>query len=156
MAMFAAVAMAWDNDHSRNRLIHGEYYFVGAGPCVLAPGGFNGILQPNTGESGPWNMSDSTWEGVYKFNYDGTGMMEAIFRVVERPSDVWFSGPGSDIPDAGAANVSWKFNYTVSEIGRIKFIYIRFVFSSLRLRPAGRYPDISGCFEAMVWSIIAG
>jgi hypothetical protein len=123
IALFTGVAMAWDNYHKDMNSIQGEYYFIGAGPCLLAPGGFNGFLQPNTGEPGPWDISNSTWEGIYSFKHDGKGEMTSIFRVVERPSDVWFSGPGSDIPDVGAANVYWKFHYTVSNTGRITFTY---------------------------------
>ncbi len=124
IAMFAAVAMAGDN-----RSLHGEYYFIGAGPCLLAPLGFSDILQPNTGADGPWNMSNSTWEGIYSFKSNNKGEIKAIFRVVERPSYIWFGSQGpapfSDIPDAGAADVSFDFNYTVSETGRITFTYIK-------------------------------
>jgi hypothetical protein len=123
--IIAAIASA---DHEEKNIIQGEYYFIGAGPCLVAPGGFNSILQPNTGELGPWNTSNSTWEGVISFKGDNTGALTSIFRVVERPSYYWpplLSGPlpAGDIPDLGAANVSWTFDYTVSNHGRITFTY---------------------------------
>jgi hypothetical protein len=90
----------------------------------MAPGGFNDILQPNKGESGPWNLSNFMWEGVITFNDHHTGTLSGILRIVERPSYNWFSGPGSDIPDVGAANVSWGFKYKVGAHGRITFEYV--------------------------------
>ena len=105
LAMFAGVAMAGGDDHYRTeQSIKGEYYFAGGGACLMAPGGFNDILQPNTGELGPWNMSNFMWEGVITFKEQHKGTLSGILRIVERPSNIWFSGPNSDIPDVGAAN----------------------------------------------------
>lgn len=96
----------------------------------MAPGGFNGILQPKTGPLGPWALSDSTWEGVYSFKHDGTGTFTAIYRVVEKPSLNWPPAPPEgdqptlgDIPDVGAADITWNFHYTLSQTGRITFMY---------------------------------
>jgi hypothetical protein len=159
IAMFMAEVMASAGGiHKDNNSIHGEYYFIGAGPCLLAPGGFNDVLQPIFGEDGPWNMSNATWEGVYTFKPNGTGEIKAIFRVVERPSNIWFSAQGlvsgSDIPDAGAANVRFKFNYTVSETGRIKFTYKKgsyvadFVYGPQAGSPL--YLDVSGSWYGVL------
>lgn len=130
ITMCSTVAMAWDSGNKQMRTIKGDYYIVGGGPCLVAPGGFNGILQPNSGIPGPWALSDSTWEGVYSFQHDGTGTFKAIYRVVEKPSYNWPPAPpgepqptGGDIPDVGAADITWKFHYTLSQTGRITFMY---------------------------------
>jgi hypothetical protein len=126
LAMITTVAMGWGDGYYRmEELIQGEYYFVGAGACLLAPGGFNPVLQPNSGELGPWNMSNLTWEGVITFHDHHKGTLSGILRQVERPSYNWFSGPGGDIPDVGAANVSWDFKYKVGPYGRITFEYVQ-------------------------------
>ena len=126
LAMFTTVTMAWgDGYYHMEKFIQGEYYFAGGGACLMAPGGFNDILQPNTGELGPWNMSNFMWEGVITFKEQHKGTLSGILRIVERPSYIWFSGPNSDIPDVGAANVSWEFNYKVGAHGRITFEYIK-------------------------------
>ena len=128
LTMFMAVATASAKEPQGRHSIQGQYYFIGAGPCVLGLTGFNEALQPNSPatNAGPWSMSDSTWEGVYSFNHDGTGTFKGIYRVVERPSDIWPLSPnptGNDIPYATAANVSWNFKYTLSKTGRITFTY---------------------------------
>jgi hypothetical protein len=125
LAMFTTVVMAWGDDYYRmEEFIRGEYYYVGAGACLLAPGGFNNVLQPNTGESGPWNINNIMWEGIITFKDHQTGTLSGILRVVERPSYNWLSGPGGDIPDVSAANVSWNFKYKVGAHGRITFTYV--------------------------------
>jgi hypothetical protein len=127
IAMFIAVPMASADDHQKRKSIQGEYYFTGSGPCLMAPTGFNPALQPNNvTDLGPWNASNSTWEGIISFKRNGTGEFKSIFRVVERPSSLWpppTFPSGNDIPDVGAANISWKFNYDVSHSGRITFTY---------------------------------
>ena len=127
LAMFSTGAMAWGDGYFRmEQFIQGEYYFAGGGACLMAPIGFNDVLQPNTipEKSGPWNMSDLMWEGVITFKDHHTGTLSGILRIVERPSYDWFSGPGSDIPDVGMANVSWNFKYKVGPYGRITFEYV--------------------------------
>jgi hypothetical protein len=121
LAMFAGVAMAGGDDHYRTeQSIKGEYYFVGAGACLLAPLGFNPeVLQPNTNteRTGPWNISNLTWEGVITFKDHHTGTLSGILRQIEIPS--------GDIPDVGAADVSWDFKYKVGPYGRITFEYLQ-------------------------------
>jgi hypothetical protein len=130
IAMITVVAMASAGDIQGRTSIQGQDYFIGAGPCLLAPGGFNSMLQPNTGKDGPWAMTDATWEGVYSFKPNGEGTFHAIYRVVDMPSLKWPpAAPGEEqptlgsVPNAGAAEISWKFSYTLSEKGRITFQY---------------------------------
>jgi len=70
-------------------LIRGEYAFTGSGACLIG-----GSVGPNT------------WEGVYTFNYNGTGKMEALNRFVETANP--FAGGEAA---AGSANISWAFTY---------------------------------------------
>jgi hypothetical protein len=102
------------------KALKGEYYFTGAGSCLVAPGGFNPQLQPAGGLFGPWFMNSNTWEGVYKFKPDGTGEMNGLFRVVEQYSSA-IDAP----PDAGLATVQWDFTYSVTHNGRITFNYTK-------------------------------
>jgi len=74
ITMCATAAMAWDNGNRQMRTIKGDYYFVGGGPCLLSLPGFKDELVP-ADPAGPWALSDSTWEGVYTFNHDGTGSL---------------------------------------------------------------------------------
>ena len=120
ITMCATAAMAWDNGNRQMRTIKGDYYFVGGGPCLLSLPGFKDELVP-ADPAGPWALSDSTWEGVYTFNHDGTGSFKAIYRVIERTSDPWPLGPYNLY--AQAAKISWDFTYTLSKTGRITFIY---------------------------------
>jgi len=131
ITMFAAGAMAWEQGNKYMRSIKGNYYIVGSGACLLAPGGFDEeTLQPITGVSGPWALSNATWEGVYSFKHDGTGTFKAIYRVVDKPSQNWPPAPpgqpqptDGDIPDVGAADITWNFHYTLSQTGRITFMF---------------------------------
>jgi len=103
VAMFTAVAMAWDNDHKWNNTIHGEYAFTGAGNCLIAIAGFNSSLQPNNGASGMWFWGPITLDGgVIKFNKDGTGSVKDVLRAY----DIWSPGfpPTQPPPDARSGN----------------------------------------------------
>ena len=88
IAMFIAVPMASAHDSWWKMLIRGEYAFTGSGACLIG-----GSVGPNT------------WEGVYTFNYNGTGKMEALNRFVET------ANPAVGGPAAGSANISWEFTY---------------------------------------------
>jgi hypothetical protein len=144
LAMFTTVAMAWGDGYYRmGDLIQGEYYFVGSGACLLAPLGFNGVLQPitNSEKTGLWNMSNLTWEGVITFKDHHTGTLSGILRQIEQPSFFWFSGPNSDIPDVGAADVSWDFKYKVGPYGRITFTYEKGTYEAKFIYGPMKSPD---------------
>jgi len=126
IVMLMAVAMASADGPlwGRGKSLHGEYYFTGAGSCLIAPGGFNDQLQPAGGLDGLWFMSSNTWEGVYKFKPNGTGEMNGLFRVVEQYSSAMVDLAKVPLPpDAGLATIQWDFTYSVTDSGRITFNY---------------------------------
>jgi hypothetical protein len=102
------------------KTIQGDYAFTGTGTTLIAILGFNSSLQPNGGPTGPWFISHNLWSGVLSFNKDGTGSHTGFFSVV----DVYSSGIGAP-PDAGSANVSWDFTYTIDKSGNITFTYVK-------------------------------
>jgi hypothetical protein len=112
MAVFMAVAMAsaFDRDDHR-RAIVGEYAFIGSGACLMAPGFTDDTHFIPTGDPKDSSIGPNTWEGVYTFNHDGTGEMDALNRFVDT------------MPSAGLAHIYWKFKYTVNK-GKITFTYI--------------------------------
>jgi hypothetical protein len=118
IAVFIAVAMASADDHKGKKAIHGEYAFTGTGSCLISITGFNASLQPNDALwlMGPVALDD----GVCTFNKDGTGSVRNIFRTVE-----FYSPAMNAPPDAGAANESWDFTYTVTDGGKITLTYVK-------------------------------
>ena len=105
IALFAAVATSAAHDQT----IKGEYAFIGSGACLFAPGFTDDTHFIPTG---PSTMGPNTWEGVYTFNRDGTGEMQAVNRFVD------------NVPSAGLAQIYWKFNYDVTKEGKITFTYV--------------------------------
>ncbi len=100
VAMFigAATASAFDrDDHQKG--IHGEYAFTGSGACTLSPLGFNPNFTPVVPTIA--SMGPNVWEGVYTFNYNGKGKMEA--------RQCYQNGPNTY--DSGCALLSWEFKY---------------------------------------------
>jgi len=95
--LFMAVPITWADGLLWNKAIQGKYAFSGAGACLI--GG---------------NVGPNTWEGVYIFNYDGTGSMDALNRYVD-------TTPPSGT--AGSAQVHWDFTYTVNGY-KITFTYV--------------------------------
>jgi hypothetical protein len=121
IAMFISVAMASaDEHHHCKKAIHGKYAFITTGSCLIALQGFNASLQPNGGATGPWFTGPVTYDGVYTFNKDGTGSVTAVIRV----QTLYSQGLGAP-PDAGAANASFDFNYTVTKSGNITFTMVK-------------------------------
>jgi hypothetical protein len=99
IAMLMAVPMASAHDFWWKFLIRGEYAFTGSGACTLAPTGFNENFTPK--DPGSAWMGPNFWAGVYTFNSNNTGKMEA--------HQVYHDGP--PFYGAGAANLSWEFTY---------------------------------------------
>ena len=97
--MLMAVPMASAHDFWWRMLIRGEYAFTGSGACTLAPTGFNENFTPK--DPGSAWMGPNFWAGVYTFNSNNTGKMEA--------HQVYHDGP--PFYGAGAANLSWEFTY---------------------------------------------
>jgi len=130
IVMLVAVAMASADGPfwGRGKALHGEYYFTGAGSCLIAVLGFTTSPegQPVGGLAGPWFMNSNTWEGVYKFNRNGTGELKSLFRVVEQYSIAMVDPNKVPLPpDAGLATVQWDFTYSVTDSGRITFNYTK-------------------------------
>ena len=98
IAMLMAVPTASANDLWWKTLIRGEYAFTGAGACTLAPGGFDKNFLPIGGVA---VMGPNFWEGVYTFNYNGRGKMDARQRYQDGPPNY----------GAGLAHLSWEFEY---------------------------------------------
>jgi hypothetical protein len=101
LAMFIAAPMASASgyDFWWRMLIRGEYVFTGSGACTLAPTGFKENFTPK--DPGLAWMGPNFWAGVYTFNSNNTGKMEA--------HQVYHDGP--PFYGAGAANLSWEFTY---------------------------------------------
>ena len=91
IALFtAATASAFDHNW---KAIHGEYAFIGSGACLFAPGFTDDTHFTPTG---PSTMGPNTWEGVYTFNRDGTGEMQAVNRLwITSPVQGWRKFIGS-------------------------------------------------------------
>jgi len=111
LLVMASMASAW----WPVRAMWGKYAVTGFGQCLAAPLGFTNLI-PN-GPPGLWVIDTSSWEGVYIFRPDGTGVMKAIDRIIE------LQGPGipNSTPTATSANVQWDFQYNVANDGRITF-----------------------------------
>jgi hypothetical protein len=104
--------------------IQGEYAFTGSGSCFIAINGFNASLQPNDGANGMWLWGPLTYdEGTFTFNKDGTGSFKAIFHAFDAWSP-FFVNLGFP-PDAGAANETWDFTYTVTGSGNFTITYVK-------------------------------
>jgi len=112
LALFMVAAMASAaNDHKRNKTMNAVYAITGSGSCFIAASGLNEKLQPNDGANGMWFWGPCTFdEGTITFNKDGTGSFKAIFHTL----DIWSPGFGDTPPDAGAADETWDFTYTMT------------------------------------------
>lgn len=118
IAMFTVVAMA----SAKGKTINGEYAITGSGACFIAINGFNAKLQPNDGATGQWFWGPFTYdEGVFTFNKDGTGSLTAIFHTF----DIWSPFFVGTPPDAGSANETWDFTYTMTNSGNITITYAK-------------------------------
>ncbi len=115
IAMFIAAPMASASDFWWKFLIRGEYTFTGSGACTLAPTGFNANFTPKDAASA--SMGPNFWEGVYTFNYDGKGKMDARQRYQDGPNN------GPNTYGAGLAHLSWEFEYEIDG-GEITFKFI--------------------------------
>jgi hypothetical protein len=102
IAMFIAGPTASANDFWWKSLIHGEYAFSGSGACTLAPGGFDENFKPYNATYA--SMGPNFWEGVYTFNYNGKGKMEARQSYQLGPDPMFPYSAGSDL-------LSWEFEY---------------------------------------------
>ena len=127
IAMITVVAMV-SADGQVWHTIQGTYAVTGSNSCLAAPFGFNSSLQANPppgsppGTSGVWGTSTETWEGSYKFYYNGTGEINII--------DHDFGA----IPGAGGSlSIYFKFNYTVTDNGKITFTLVPNTYKGLWL-----------------------
>ena len=122
IAMFTVAATASADGHHWKKTIEGEYAFTGVGSCLIAIQGFNTSLQPIGGPTGPWLESSVTYEGVATFNKDGTGSVTAVLHGL----DTLYSQALGAPPDAGSANLSHGFTYTVAaDSGKITLTYVK-------------------------------
>jgi len=103
IAMFMAVPTASANDLWWKMLIHGEYAFTGSGACTLAPGGFDENFKPYNAIYA--SMGPNFWEGVYTFNYNGKGKMDARQSYQLGPDNT------PNTYSAGSDLLSWEFEY---------------------------------------------
>ncbi len=124
IAMFTVVAMASADDRYRHA-IQGQYAFTGFGQCLAAPFGFTSLIPniPPPGVPAPrWVIDTSSWEGIYTFYHNGTGVMRAINRFIEILPGEFHNPLDPPIPPSGGSLIaSWEFNYTVEDSGRIIF-----------------------------------
>jgi hypothetical protein len=120
MAPFIMAAMASADDHER-RTIHGKYEFTGSNACLTAFAGFDELLQPKPIPGAPPGTPASapidaqSWEGVYRFKHNGTGVLDAVAH------DVGISPPGGG---GGSVSIHWDFTYTVNPGGKITFTLV--------------------------------
>ncbi len=117
-AMFTVVGMASAN----GKTIHGQYAVTGSGNCFIAINGFNDKLQPNDGANGMWVWGPLTYDdGSFIFNKDGTGSFKATFHAFDAWSPFFVGTP----PDAGAANETWDFTYTMTDSNNFIITYTK-------------------------------
>ena len=110
IAMFSTAAMAWDDEHNWNKGIQGKYAFIGSGACLMAAGGFTDDTHFTPQDPTHSSIGPNTWEGLYTFNYNGTGSIDAINRYMDTTIS------------AGSGHIYWEFTYSVQG-GKITFTY---------------------------------
>jgi len=114
ITMFIAIPVASADGEKYRKTLHGEYAFTGSGACTLAPGGFEENFTPANPDSA--NMGPNFWEGVYTFNRNGTGKMDA--------RQCYHDGPNALVPySSGCAELSWEFEYKMDG-AEITFTFI--------------------------------
>ena len=114
LAIFMAVATASADGQKYRKTLQGEYAFTGSGAGTLALTGFNENFTPK--DSGSAWMGPNFWEGVYTFNRNGTGKMDA--------QQCYHDGPNAPVPySSGCALLSWEFEYEIYG-GAITFTFI--------------------------------
>ena len=118
IALFIMAVMASADDHVWHT-IQGNYAFTGSNTCLVAPFGFDSSFRANPppnsppGTNGVWVTDFQSWEGSYRFYYDGTGEINII-------DHDFGATPGA----AGSVSIYWKFNYTVTDNGKITFTLV--------------------------------
>ena len=126
IAMFIPVAMTPVDVNAWNIL--GNYAFTGSNQCLVAPFGFDSNLNANpppgspAGTPGVWVTDLQSWEGSYRFHYNGTGEVNII-------DHDFGATPGA----GGSVSIYWKFNYTVAAGGRITFTSVPDTYKGLWL-----------------------
>jgi len=119
LAIFMAVATASADGQKYRKTLHGEYAFTGSGAGTLALTGFNENFTPK--DPGSAWMGPNFWEGVYTFNRNGTGKMDA--------QQCYHDGPNAPVPySSGCADISWEFEYEICG-GEITFTFIPTTYS---------------------------
>jgi hypothetical protein len=127
IAMFMTVATASAQDQVWNS-IQGNYAFTGSNTCLVAPFGFDSSFRANPppgsppGTSGVWVTDFQSWEGSYRFYYNGTGELNIL-------DHDFGATPGA----AGSVSIYWKFNYTVTDNGKITFTLVPNTYKGLWL-----------------------
>jgi hypothetical protein len=116
IAMFTVVAMA------SAKGIQGEYAVTGGATCIVAPLGFTNLV-PNeppaaSGVSDVWAIQTGYWLGVFTFNRDGTGSLNALDYISLQPGSGFGIGTS---PRDGSYSLQYKFTYTVTSDGVITF-----------------------------------
>ena len=148
IAMFTAVATTSADSQVWNS-IQGNYAFTGSNTCLVAPFGFNSNLQANPppgsppGTSGVWVTDFQSWEGSYRFYYNGTGELNIL-------DHDFGATPGA----AGSVSIYWKFNYTVTDNGKITFTLVPNTYKSLwltgPLTGTASYANVQGSWDGAV------
>ena len=104
--MFITATMA--SAGPKVKFIHAEYAFTGSGGCLLATGGFDTSLNA----LGTTWLGPNVWAGVYTFEKDGTGTVTAENLSISSGS-------------ASASQLSWAFDYTITDNVNITFKNMR-------------------------------
>jgi hypothetical protein len=131
IAMFVGVGMT--SAFGPPPFLKGKYAFTGLNPCTLGLEGFDSNFNPVGGPSNMLSFQDS-WAGFFTFFGNGTGEVEATGHAY---------GPGSL---NGSTLMTWKFNYSVAEGGKITFTMIKGTFDEHVLTGA------NAGFDGYVWS----
>jgi hypothetical protein len=100
IAMFTAVATAWDNGHDGDHWKHfiwGKYAYTGGGNCLISPNGFTND-EPYVPNAGAF-PSLVVVGGLITLNKDGSGSIQNVTRFLDLPGVI------------NIGNEKWTFMY---------------------------------------------